>query len=361
MRVTDVRTAVPASCVVRRSRALLCSFEQGDIICHRLGSGDSFAVDPSVLRILALCEDWATLARVAEQLGLSAAAFEPIAAGLVEAGLLEDARAPAAWPDLAAALENGWKLFELAAHRGTRHTERSPRAEATAREPLPVRYALPPPHRLDVPLDECLRARRSHRRFAARALTIDEVATLLGRTAAPSGIVSAEEALEAVEVTGADRSPVGRPRYPHPTAGALDALRVLLAVGRVEGLPEGLYRYEPSAHRLDGICPVGLAEFSAAALPGLEWVGSAALVAVILGDVAPLRAHYRHPYLLTLIEAGHMIQNVLLAATALGLAACELGSVEEDAIFRWTGATAYEQVPLGAVVLGARGEPYACR
>jgi nitroreductase len=75
-------------------------------------------------------------------------------------------------------------------------------------------------------------------------------------------------------------------------------------------------------------------------------------VLLVVGQVA-IRRDYRHPYLLCLSEAGHLLQNLQLVATALDLASCELGSIEEDALFAFMGTKDYQEVPMGAIAIGS--------
>jgi SagB-type dehydrogenase family enzyme len=144
----------------------------------------------------------------------------------------------------------------------------------------------------------------------------------------------------------------GRNRYPYPTPGAVNGLRIILASGNVSGLKEGCYRFDQDAHTLTGLTEFPFRQFCAEVLPGLDWTSASAAVLLVVGQVA-IRRDYRHPYLLCLSEAGHLLQNLQLVATALDLASCELGSIEEDALFAFMGTKDYQEVPMGAIAIGS--------
>jgi nitroreductase len=78
-------------------------------------------------------------------------------------------------------------------------------------------------------LNEAIKTRRSVREFRAAALRLEDGSQLLW---AAQGVTSRE---------GFRAS---------PSAGALYPLEVRLAVGTVDGLAEGSYRYIPESHRL---------------------------------------------------------------------------------------------------------------
>ena len=168
--------------------------------------------------------------------------------------------------------------------------------------------ALPSPRSISaMTLDDALRERRSVREFAAGALTVEMVGQLLW---AAQGVTS----------------PDGRRTA--PSAGALYPLELFTASA------EGVLRYRPASHdlvRIEG--RDRRADLRTAAL-GAEAVGDAALVIVIAADPSPTVARYGadRGERYVLLEAGHVAQNILLEAVALGLGAVPIGAFDDEAV-----------------------------
>ena len=152
-------------------------------------------------------------------------------------------------------------------------------------------------------LEQVLAARRSVRDFARGTLDMGAVSQLLW---AAQGI------------TG----PGGRRTA--PSAGGLSPLEVYLAT------PAGLYHYLPLSHRLEVISGDDLsAELAAAALEQ-ESVADAAAVFVIAAVYERTEEKYEdRAERYVKLEAGHAAQNLLLQATALGLAAVPIGAFRD--------------------------------
>lgn len=189
-----------------------------------------------------------------------------------------------------------------------------------------LRRTLPAPRRTGGPsLAEVLATRRSVRAFAARPLDDAELGQLLW---AAQGI------------TGGHRTA--------PSAGALYPLSVRVIDAR------GVWRYEPADHALVLEAPGDRrAALSAAAL-GQTVVGSAPAILVISARFAITARRYgaRAERFATL-EAGHVAQNVLLEATALGLGAVPIGAFDDAALRRVLGV-GRDVVPLYLIPVGAR-------
>ena len=110
-----------------------------------------------------------------------------------------------------------------------------------------------------------------------------------------------------------------------PSAGGLHPLELYAVTAN------HLLHYLPDGHRVeqrsDGAALAGLA----AAAFGQEWVSSAPVILVVVGVVARTEARYgAMADDLMKLEAGHATQNVLLQATALGLAATPVGGFDPD-------------------------------
>ncbi len=174
--------------------------------------------------------------------------------------------------------------------------------KATAEPPASAAFKeLPEPsHEGGLPLHEALAARRSTRAYGSRKLSDAEVGQLLW---AGQGITSPRGFRTA------------------PSAGALFPMFLYYADDAA------LWRYEPRRHGLAKVADADVrAEIAAAGLeqeplkraPGIIIVvAKPAISAVKYGDRAERYCT---------IEAGHIGQNILLTAEALGLGACPIGA-----------------------------------
>ncbi|MDD5297520.1 MAG: SagB/ThcOx family dehydrogenase [Rhodocyclaceae bacterium] len=171
----------------------------------------------------------------------------------------------------------------------------------------------PPPSAGSVSLEEALAKRRSVRDFSPGALTLGEVSRLLW---AAQGIT-------------------GRERRTAPSAGALYPLEVYLEAHDVDDLPPGLYRYQPSQHRLEAVAGAVVRQNLVAAANGQQWLGRSAAVITLAARFGRTAARYgKRGERYVHIETGHAAQNLLLQATALGLCATPVGSFDDAAVSR---------------------------
>jgi SagB-type dehydrogenase family enzyme len=241
--------------------------------------------------------------------------------------------------DVAELYHEASKLYPALAERQTEGIVRLLRSDSlqqaaarpVKRNPqLPV-TALPPPAPPEMSLWSALKTRRSSRDFPALPLRLATLATLLhagygatapGRRAVPSG-------------------------------GALYPLELYVAASRVDGLAPSLLHFDPEAHALETLREGDVtAELGAAsAAPGvLDGSAAAVLVSAVFW-----RSRFKYGlrgYRFALLEAGHLVQNIALAATALDVAALPLGGFYDDRLDELLGLDGVDESVVYAVVLG---------
>jgi SagB-type dehydrogenase family enzyme len=126
-----------------------------------------------------------------------------------------------------------------------------------------------------------------------------------------------------------------------PSGGALYPLEVYAVVARGDDVAPGLYHYDPPLHELEVVRPPVRPETLASATAYPEIVRGCAVAFILTGVFWRSRFKYGlRGYRFTLLEAGHVAQNLLLAAEALGLAAVPLGGYYDravDALLRLDG------------------------
>jgi SagB-type dehydrogenase family enzyme len=178
---------------------------------------------------------------------------------------------------------------------------------------LPQRIDLPAPRRTsDAILEAIIAARRSERDFAPGPLALAELAQLLW---AAQGITHRDGLRTA------------------PSAGATYPLGVYAVVGGVEGLPAGIYRYEPDNHALIAIAAGDRRHALAEAALAQHWIaGAAAILAVAAIFERTTNKYGRRGERYMHMEAGHAGQNVCLQAVALGLGTTVVGAFDDAAV-----------------------------
>ena len=144
----------------------------------------------------------------------------------------------------------------------------------------------------------------------------------------------------------------------YPSSGALYAVEIYPLVLRVEGLEPAVYHYCADESALEVVRPgVDPGRIVAAALPvEREMVAGAAALFCLVGF---FRRHERKygegGYRMMVAEAGHISQNLILAATASGLSARPFGGVFDDLLNHDLGLDPAEEQFLLGVLVGHAG------
>lgn len=167
---------------------------------------------------------------------------------------------------------------------------------------------LPPPDLVgELTLESVLAERRSQRDFADTEVPLETIGQLFW---AGQGVSSD---------AGYRTAPSAGARYP------LELYAVTAS---------SLLHYRPDGHYVERAESDALSELGDAAF-GQDFVGSAPVVLIVVGVVARTAAEYGAlAERLVDREAGHATQNVLLQATALGLAATPVGGFDPAAVAR---------------------------
>lgn len=145
----------------------------------------------------------------------------------------------------------------------------------------------------------------------------------------------------------------------YPSSGALYAVEIYPVIFRVEGLEPAVYHYRAVESALELLRPaLDPASVVGAALPVEREMVAGAAVLFCLTGCFPRHEHKygEGGYRMLVAETGHISQNLILAATALGLSARPFGGVFDDLLNHELGLdTAQEQVLL-SVLVGYAGE-----
>ncbi|MCS7221365.1 MAG: SagB family peptide dehydrogenase [Anaerolineae bacterium] len=183
--------------------------------------------------------------------------------------------------------------------------------------------------------EEAIQRRRSVRDYSGQPMTLMELSRLLYYT---SGI-------------NAERW--GYKLRAAPSAGALYPIEIYPVVHRVEGLQPGLYHYAVRDHALELLRAADLrGEITRHGLMQ-EFLGQANLVLVFTAIFQRLRWKYQErTYRYALLEAGHLGQNVYLAATSVGMGACAVGAFLDDDLNAMLGIDGQHEAAIYMLAVG---------
>jgi len=200
----------------------------------------------------------------------------------------------------------------------------------------PGRVALRMPRELpSADFWQALRSRRSVRDFVSEPMPQELLALLLW---AAQGITQ--------------RGSV--PLRTAPSAGALYPVETYVCAARVEGLAPGLYHWELPEERLALVSARGdVASAARDACLGQEMVAEAPVTFIWSAVWARSASKYgdralRYAYL----DAGHLAENLHLAAVSLGLGACMVGAFFDDAMNALAGVDGREEAVIYAACVG---------
>ncbi|GFE61154.1 SagB/ThcOx family dehydrogenase [Geobacter sp. AOG2] len=163
-------------------------------------------------------------------------------------------------------------------------------------------------------LQTAIADRRSHRRFTAESLTLDELSFLLWATQGVRTVIHEAAVLRTV-----------------PSAGCRHPFETYLAVLRVEGLDIGIYRYLPLDHSIIFEKEIdNLSAHLTAAARGQSFAGQAAVT--FIWTAIPSRTEWRYAeasYKVIALDAGHVCQNLYLACEAIGAGTCAIAAYNQ--------------------------------
>ncbi len=202
--------------------------------------------------------------------------------------------------------------------------------EATTR--LPIRPQKEP---TSADLWETLKQRRSLRQYQDRYLTQEELAVLVWATQG---------------VTLASRNYLLRTA---PSAGALYPVETYLAVHKVEEMEPGIWHLNLPDFSLELLKEMDTRQALVQAGLGQRFMGEASVNFIWTGILNRAMWKYRERAIRYIfLDAGHICQNLMLAATALGLGCCPVGAFFDDEVENLVGVDGHEEVALYLAAVG---------
>jgi SagB-type dehydrogenase family enzyme len=116
-----------------------------------------------------------------------------------------------------------------------------------------------------------------------------------------------------------------------PSAGALYPVETYISVHSIEGLTAGLYHFDAEHFALDNLTEQDAAEAVAQACLDQKFLAQAAVVFLWTGVFRRAMSKYGDRGMrYILFDAGHICQNVLLAAETIGCGGCPIGAFYDN-------------------------------
>ena len=185
------------------------------------------------------------------------------------------------------------------------------------------------------PLWETIGERRSIRNFSSDPITFSDLSELIWAT-------------QGITLRGR-----GYEFRTCPSAGALYPIETYVAVNRVEAFSPGIYHYQVKKAELALLMEGNVGSELAHAGLGQEMLEEAAAVFVWTAVIERSRWKYRErAYRYIYMDAGHIGQNLYLAATALNLGCCTVGAFFDEEVDHLLGINGEDEI---SVYLGAVG------
>ncbi|MBM4024819.1 MAG: SagB/ThcOx family dehydrogenase [Planctomycetes bacterium] len=181
-----------------------------------------------------------------------------------------------------------------------------------------ARVTLPPfePAR-PMTLHDALHQRRSVREFQSRPVSLGQLGYLLWTS------------------TGIRRTEQGYEFRTAPSAGALYPIETYVVAHEVRGLEPGVYHYAIRERALEQIRTGNLRGPIAAAALGQGMCAEAPAVFIWTAVFARSKWKYgQRAYRYIYLDAGHITENLALAAVSLGLGTCQIGALFDDEVNR---------------------------
>lgn len=186
-----------------------------------------------------------------------------------------------------------------------------------------------------VTLDKILSDRKSVRRFQARPLSLGQLSYLLWAS------------------DGIQRSEQGYEFRTAPSAGALYPIETYIVANDVSDLEPGVYHYGLRDHVLEQIRTGNHREQIAAAALGQTTCAKAPVVFAWTAIFARTTCKYgQRAYRYIYLDAGHIAENLALAAVSLGLGTCQVGALFDDEVNKVLGVDGVEESIVYMSVVG---------
>ncbi len=192
---------------------------------------------------------------------------------------------------------------------------------------------------LEAPLGGLLETRRSRRKLAARPIDRRSLATLLVRAAGVNGELLTESG--------------SRPLRAYPSGGGLYPLEIYPLVLDAADLTAGLYHFDVYGPALSLLSEGSCRDEARACFMDDPMLLRAPAVLVVTALFLRSRFKYgERSYRFILLEAGHLMQNLVLTGQALGLSVVPIGGFLDRRLERLLDVDGVEESVVYTAIVG---------
>lgn len=193
----------------------------------------------------------------------------------------------------------------------------------------------------EIELSEAIETRVSVRKYTNKPLTLEELSYLLWCTQGVKRISSRPVTLRTV-----------------PSAGARHSFETYLLINNVEGLKPGLYRYLAIEHKLLEVnLELGIADKVVHSARNQVFVKTSAVTFIWSTVIYRMKWRYgERSYRYIHLDAGHVCQNLYLAALTVESGVCAIAAFDDDEINALLGLDGEEEFVIYLATVGKTSE-----
>ncbi|HEX2098391.1 MAG TPA: SagB/ThcOx family dehydrogenase, partial [Rubrobacteraceae bacterium] len=173
---------------------------------------------------------------------------------------------------------------------------------------------------------EAINRRRSTREYSGEPMTLEELSRVL------------------FLMGGINGERWGHRLRAAPSSGGLYPIEAYAVAHEITGLEPGVYHYGVKDHSLAQVRAGDLRHEVVSQGLSQQFLGQCNVVLFLTVIFQRMRFKYQdRTYRYGLLEAGHLGQNIYLAATSMGLGACAIGAFMDDEINAMLGVDGEEE------------------
>lgn len=140
-------------------------------------------------------------------------------------------------------------------------------------------------------------------------------------------------------------------RRAYPSGGARYPSEIYIIIRKTYDLSPGLYHYHVRTHSLEFLWPINKTQVRQA-FPSQKFVSESRAIIIITSVIERSVGKYgERAYRYSLIEAGHIGQNIYLISQAIKIGCCALGGFNDKKISKLLDINIDEELPLYCIAI----------
>jgi SagB-type dehydrogenase family enzyme len=347
---------------IRSAQTLVFTREEGQIVAFNFLAKSSFACSHDLLAFLTMVDDWTELDEISDLVPATPKEELPSTIrSLLEVNALTEESSALAEAEEEYRASWRWGVPAALFHFSVQDKEYMTLEQSEALQRVTLAEHPQPPLHLtnDWAADRAVKL--------PPALDGNDLLQLMARrrtirSAAPTGISVRQLSdclFAGLGITGSTKNCVGSlPLAMTPSGGARHPYEAYVYVRSVSGLEPGIWHYSAIDHTLARLDTDDLPKPSEL-LGGQEWADEMPCIIILCALLERTMWKYddANAYRVVMIEAGHVAQNLMLAATRHGLSVCPTAALHHSEIKRYVGSdNRFTHAPIYALTLAHPGE-----